>query len=114
MSHLAVTVLGHDRPGLIATAAAALAGCGMNLEDSSMTLLRGNFAMTLVCSGEAPVPQVEAALNESLAHARRLGLPVRVESAASFDHDRGTSTIASRAAYGWRLLRLAHGLLTTR
>jgi glycine cleavage system transcriptional repressor len=62
MSHLAVTVLGHDRPGIIATAAAALAGCGMNLEDSSMTLLRGHFAMTLICAGEAGAAEVEAAL----------------------------------------------------
>jgi len=63
MSHLAVTVLGHDRPGIIATAAAALAGCGMNLEDSSMTLLRGHFAMTLICAGGAGAAQVEAALS---------------------------------------------------
>ena len=34
----------------------------MNLEDSSMTLLRGHFAMTLICSGSAPVDQVEAKL----------------------------------------------------
>lgn len=59
---LAVTVVGHDRPGIIAETAAALAGCGMNLEDSSMTLLRGHFAMTLICAGPAPVAEVEAAL----------------------------------------------------
>jgi glycine cleavage system transcriptional repressor len=64
MSHIAVTVLGHDRPGIIATAASALAGCGMNLEDSSMTLLRGTFAMTLICSGDASVPRIQEALAE--------------------------------------------------
>ena len=62
MSSLAVTVVGHDRPGIIAAAADALAGCGMNLEDSSMTLLRGHFAMTLVCAGEASVEAVREAL----------------------------------------------------
>ena len=62
MSSLAVTVVGHDRPGIIATAAEALATCGMNLEDSSMTLLRGHFAMTLVCAGAAPADTVRAAL----------------------------------------------------
>ncbi|SEQ94462.1 glycine cleavage system protein R [Microlunatus flavus] len=62
MSSLAVTVVGHDRPGIIAAAADALAGCGMNLEDSSMTLLRGHFAMTLVCAGDATVDEVRAAL----------------------------------------------------
>lgn len=62
MTHLAITVLGHDRPGIIAQAADALAGCGMNLEDSSMTLLRGHFAMTLICAGSASVAEIEAAL----------------------------------------------------
>ena len=38
---LAVTVLGHDRPGIIAEVTGALAALGGNLEDSSMTLLRG-------------------------------------------------------------------------
>lgn len=62
MSHIAVTVLGHDRPGIIAATAAGLAGCGMNLEDSSMTLLRGNFAMTLICSGGASLEEIRGAL----------------------------------------------------
>jgi glycine cleavage system transcriptional repressor len=34
----------------------------MNLEDSSMTLLRGHFAMTLICAGEAPASEIETAL----------------------------------------------------
>jgi glycine cleavage system transcriptional repressor len=62
MSEIAVTVLGTDQPGIIASTAAALASCGMNLEDSSMTLLRGHFAMTLICSGDAGVAEIEAAL----------------------------------------------------
>ena len=43
--------LGHDRPGIIAEITGRLAELGLNLEDSSMTLLRGHFAMTLVCRG---------------------------------------------------------------
>ena len=62
MTSLAITVVGHDRPGIIAQAAKVLSQCGMNLEDSSMTLLRGHFAMTLKCAGEADADQVEAAL----------------------------------------------------
>jgi glycine cleavage system transcriptional repressor len=62
MTSLAITVVGHDRPGIIAQAAEALSRCGMNLEDSSMTLLRGHFAMTLICAGEANPTQIEAAL----------------------------------------------------
>lgn len=62
MTQLAITVVGHDRPGIIAQAADALADSGMNLEDSSMTLLRGHFAMTLICAGTATVADVERAL----------------------------------------------------
>lgn len=64
MTELAVTVTGRDRPGIIAEATGALAGLGLNLTDSSMTLLRGNFAMTLVCGGEATAEQVREALSE--------------------------------------------------
>jgi glycine cleavage system transcriptional repressor len=51
VTHLAVTVIGPDRPGIIADVTRALAGAGVNLEDSTMTLLRGHFAMMLVCAG---------------------------------------------------------------
>lgn len=62
MTSYAITVLGHDRPGIIATATEALAGLGLNLEDSSMTRLRGHFAMTLICGGAATIDEVRAAL----------------------------------------------------
>ncbi|MEV4260412.1 ACT domain-containing protein [Kribbella sp. NPDC049584] len=60
MSQLAVTVIGPDRPGIIADVTGALVGTGVNLEDSTMTLLRGHFAMMIVCAG--PIDEVEAAL----------------------------------------------------
>ena len=56
----AITVIGHDRPGIIAETTAVLAGLGLNLEDSTMTLLRGHFAMMLVCPGDAAAAAVEA------------------------------------------------------
>lgn len=62
MTSYAITVLGHDRPGIIASATGALAELGLNLEDSSMTRLRGHFAMTLICGGSASIQDVRAAL----------------------------------------------------
>lgn len=59
---LAVTVLGRDRPGIVAETTAALAHLGGNLEDSTMTLLRGHFAMLLLVRTPAPAAEVEAAL----------------------------------------------------
>jgi glycine cleavage system transcriptional repressor len=58
----AITVLGHDRPGIIAETTGRLAGLGLNLEDSTMTLLRGHFAMMLICAGAATADEIEAAL----------------------------------------------------
>ena len=58
----AVTVLGQDRPGIIAAVTGALADLGGNIEDSSMTLLRGHFAMTLIVSADVEPMEIEAAL----------------------------------------------------
>ena len=62
MTLQAITVIGHDRPGIIAEATAALAALGLNLEDSTMTLLRGHFAMMLLCAGDVATERVEEAL----------------------------------------------------
>ncbi len=56
MHELAITVIGPDRTGIVADVAEALAGVGANLSDSTMTRLRGHFAMTLICTG----PSAEA------------------------------------------------------
>ena len=62
VAELAVTVVGHDRPGIVADVSRILAGLGLNLTDSTMTRLRGHFAMTLVCTGDAEPAAVESAL----------------------------------------------------
>ncbi|HEX5541097.1 MAG TPA: ACT domain-containing protein [Micromonospora sp.] len=62
MNELAITVIGQDRPGIVADVAQVLAGLGANLTDSTMTRLRGHFAMTLVCTGPT-VAEVESALS---------------------------------------------------
>jgi glycine cleavage system transcriptional repressor len=62
VNEFAVTVIGHDRPGIIAEVAEALARLSLNLTDSTMTRLRGHFAMTLVCAGPPDAAEVEAAL----------------------------------------------------
>lgn len=62
VSLLAVTVVGHDRPGIIAEATGVLADLRGNLEDSTMTILRGHFAMVLLVSAPAEAAAVEEAL----------------------------------------------------
>jgi len=58
----AITVIGHDRPGIIAETTRVLAELGLNIEDSTMTLLRGHFAMMLICAGDASSAKIESAL----------------------------------------------------
>lgn len=55
-------MIGDDRPGIVADVAGILADLGVNLTDSTMTRLRGHFAMTLICTGDAAPETVEAAL----------------------------------------------------
>jgi glycine cleavage system transcriptional repressor len=62
VNELAVTVIGRDRPGIVADVAEVLARLGANLTDSTMTRLRGHFAMTLICTSPAEAGEVEAAL----------------------------------------------------
>jgi glycine cleavage system transcriptional repressor len=62
MRTLAVTAIGHDRPGIIAAITGVLAELGGNLEDSTMTLLRGHFAMMLIVSSPKSPDDVERAL----------------------------------------------------
>jgi glycine cleavage system transcriptional repressor len=59
---LAITVIGHDRPGIIAEATGLLSRLGANLEDSSMTILRGHFAMVLIATADVTVADAEQAL----------------------------------------------------
>ena len=63
MPLLAITVLGHDRPGIIAETTGSLAELGLNIEDSTMTLLRGHFAMMLITDGDADAATVEESLS---------------------------------------------------
>lgn len=92
MTFHAITVLGHDRPGIIAETTDKLAELGLNLEDSSMTRLRGHFAMTLVCAGDAEAGTIEEALSPLTADGR-LTVTVRVVSAAEAGETPGSSWV---------------------
>ena len=43
-----LNVLGQDRPGIVAAVSRAMTDAGCNIEDSSMTMLRGAFAMIMI------------------------------------------------------------------
>ena len=74
---IAVTVVGVDRPGIVAAITRVLYERGCNLEDVSSTILRGHFSMMLVVG--APGDLDPDALEDELAAAGSdLGLTVTV------------------------------------
>lgn len=75
MAELAVTAIGADRPGIIARVTEVLYDHGGNLEDSSMTILAGHFAIMLLVSTDADPAALERDLIERTAD---LGLVVSV------------------------------------
>ena len=44
-----VTVIGKDKPGIIAKVSTALAENKVNIEDISQTIMQGNFTMLMLC-----------------------------------------------------------------
>lgn len=52
---VAVTVVGVDRPGIVAEVTRVLYELGANLEDATSTILRGHFSMILVVTAPAGV-----------------------------------------------------------
>ncbi|HWB71531.1 MAG TPA: ACT domain-containing protein [Egibacteraceae bacterium] len=67
MAELAVTAIGADRPGIVARVSGVLLEHGGNLEDASMTILRGHFAIMLLVTTDADPAALEAALADATA-----------------------------------------------
>lgn len=61
----AVTAVGPDAVGEVAALAEALAGLGANVEDASMTRLRGHFAMTLIAVTATDQSALQNALEQA-------------------------------------------------
>ncbi len=94
MNRVAIAAFGPDRPGMVAAITGVLMGHGGNLEDTSMTILQGHFAMMLVVGmpeGESP-PVLEEALSREVSS---LGLTVMVrpleEDGAALDDVPGSN-----------------------
>ena len=75
MHELAVTAMGADQPGIVATVAEVLRDRGGNLEDSAMTILGGHFSMMLLVETEDDAETLHAALADATAE---LGLTISV------------------------------------
>src|SRR3989337_2234943 len=79
MGHFSVSVMGKDRPGMAAEGRRILYELGFNIEDSTCTILSGQFAMILVVFHE----KLQAATEGSPSFddvRREMGLQVTVHS----------------------------------
>ncbi len=65
----AVSVMGHDRPGILAVVAETLFALGCNIEDVSQTILQGEFAAIMIVARPAglTLETAEAALRRAVA-----------------------------------------------
>lgn len=75
--HTAISIFGRDRPGIIAALTKELVDQGANIEDASMTLLQGHFAMILVITCEGSPEELGARLG---------GAPGLEDLSFSFSH----------------------------
>lgn len=76
-AHFAVAVVGKDRPGIVAAATGALYQLGCNIEDSSSTMLGGEFSMILIVGHEKPFTKTKL-LEGFKALSEEMGLTVSV------------------------------------
>ena len=79
LAHFAVTIISKDRPGIVADVTEVLYRLGCNIEDSSCTMLAGDFAMILIVSHEKPYPKTRLVDEFRLLH-ERTGLAIHVRS----------------------------------
>jgi len=79
MGHFSVSVMGKDRPGIVAEVSRVLYELGFNIEDSTCTILSGQFAMILVVFHERLEEVAE--VNPSFDEVRQgMGLQVTIHS----------------------------------
>ena len=73
MRHLALSVVGRDRPGIVAAVSERLLAHEVNVEDSQMAILRGHFTMMLIVAApdEVGLDDLRDELEET---GERLGL----------------------------------------
>jgi len=99
VTHFAVSAIGTDRPGIVAAVTKVLVGRGCNLEDASMSILRGHFAMMLVIA--APEGTDAAGLERDIGAATSaFGLVVVVRAIDEGDQRRAEGEEWTVSLYG--------------
>ena len=79
-----VTVIGVDRPGIVAGIASVLASFNVNIEDISQTVLRGFFAMIMIADISKATCSLSELRDKLEAKAKELGVEVFVQHSDIF------------------------------
>lgn len=74
-----ITVLGHDRVGIIYSISAILAQANVNILDISQTILQGFFTMVMVVDISASTDELSVVRENLVAKGAELGLQVTVQ-----------------------------------
>ena len=101
LAHFAVTIIGKDRPGIVADTAEVLFKLGCNVEDSSCTMLGGEFAMILIVSHSKPFAKKTLEAEFALKNAGN-GLSAYVRSLKDdeVDYQRPSGELCLVSVYG--------------
>jgi glycine cleavage system transcriptional repressor len=97
----AVSVVGADRPGIVAGITEVFYRLGCNIADSSCAMLAGEFAMILIVSHKKPFTKVQL-LEELKPVCDRLGMTLSVRRLSSSEEHRSRTTgeICQITVYG--------------
>ncbi|MBE5737222.1 MAG: ACT domain-containing protein [Clostridiales bacterium] len=74
-----VTVIGKDRPGIIAKVSTALAENCVNIEDISQTLMQDNFTMLMLCDLENATLSLKELKDEMVKVGQEIGVSIHVQ-----------------------------------
>lgn len=79
-----VTVIGKDKPGIIAAVSAMLAKNRINIEDISQTVLQGNFTMIMLVSLEGSTLGIAELSEQTAKLAAEVGVEIHVQNEEIF------------------------------
>lgn len=74
-----VTVIGKDKPGIIAKVSSALAENQVNIEDISQTLMQDNFTMLMLCDLSKASVSLSQLQNQLVELGNNIGVSIHVQ-----------------------------------
>ena len=74
-----VTVIGKDKPGIIAKVSSALAENQVNIEDISQTLMQDNFTMLMLCDLLNSTVSLSELQNQLIELGKDIGVSIHVQ-----------------------------------